>query len=244
MAPVSGKGARSEADDATRGSAVKLAAEVPSRLLTLRDHLAARRARLGVADFGRFTLLATYALLLAELGELGLQNLASRALVAGTHSLRSLARARLLASALLTLVALAAIAAGARRLAVRLSGGSAGSVSDASALALLVGWYGLSGWGEFLGVALRCRGARLHEALLLVVLRAGGARGWRRAALAPAAACVAWRSRSAVSPLPALVLGAWCCCAARRSRLPRRAAAAREVLREPRRSPSTEGCCC
>ena len=38
---------------------------------------------------------SVYALLLAELGELGLQALASRALVAGTLSLESLVRARL-----------------------------------------------------------------------------------------------------------------------------------------------------
>ena len=82
-----------EARDATRGSAIKLAAEVASRLLGLATTLLLIRG-LGASDFGAFGRLSVIALLLAELGELGLQTLASRALVAGTLSLRSLVRAR------------------------------------------------------------------------------------------------------------------------------------------------------
>ncbi len=45
---------------------------------------------------------------------------------------------------------------------------------DLGVLALLALYFALSGWGEFLGVALRCRGARVQEGLVLLVLRAGG----------------------------------------------------------------------
>jgi O-antigen/teichoic acid export membrane protein len=106
MAPVSDMGARRAADDATRGSAIKLAAEVLSRLVTLATTFLLMRG-LGATGFGTFGTLAAYALLLAEIGELGLQNLASRALVDGTASLRSLLRARLVAAGLAAAVALA-----------------------------------------------------------------------------------------------------------------------------------------
>ena len=113
---------------------------------------------LGPSDFGAFGRLSLFALLLAELGELGLQTLASRALVAGTLSL---ARA-------------GAGAARARRAAwgVRRSP----RLGVAPVLAPLVLWFALSGWGEFLGVALRCRGRRVAEALLLLCLRGVRAR--------------------------------------------------------------------
>ena len=61
-----------EADDATRGSAVKLAAEVASRLLGLGTTLLLARA-LGVSDFGALGRLWYIALLLAELAEFGLR---------------------------------------------------------------------------------------------------------------------------------------------------------------------------
>src|SRR5512143_601189 len=157
-----------DADEATRGSAIKLAAEVASRLLTFATTALVGRG-LGAADFGRYTQLSVYAVLLAELGELGLQNLASRALVAGTHSLRALVRARRLLLVLVAAVSLAVVPL-APALAERLGG----EVPDGTALGLLVLWYALSGWGEFLGVALRCRGARRLEALLLLALRALG----------------------------------------------------------------------
>jgi O-antigen/teichoic acid export membrane protein len=175
----------SEADEATRGSAVKLAAEVASRLLTLATTLLLLRG-LGAEDFGRLGALQVYALLLAELGELGLQSLASRALVAGTVSLGSLVRARL---------ALAGLVAGLAAFAFPL----------APALSLLLGWFALSGWAEFLGVALRCRGARVGEALVLLVLRGGGLAA-AAAALALGAGLVGVAGALALSPLAALAL--------------------------------------
>jgi O-antigen/teichoic acid export membrane protein len=180
--PVRGSG---EAADATRGSAIKLGAEIGSRLLTLTTTLLLLRG-LGAEGFGRLGELQVYALILAEIGELGLQNLASRALVAGTISLRSFLRARL---ALLVLVT--AVAAAAAPLS--------------PALSLLLGWFALSGWGEFLGVALRCRRARAEEALVLLVLRGGGLLAVA-VALAQGAGVVGVAGALAISPLPALVL--------------------------------------
>jgi O-antigen/teichoic acid export membrane protein len=190
-----------EADDATRGSAVKLVAEVASRLLGLATTLLLLRG-LGASDFGLFGVSSVYALLLAELGELGLQALASRALVAGTLSLASLVRARVVLASLVTAVALVSIPL-APVIARRLGGGTV----DGPALACLVAWFALSGWGEFIGVALRCRRARRLEAGLLLVLR-GGALVFVAAALLLGTGLRGVSGALALSPLPALVLGA------------------------------------
>lgn len=177
-----------EAEDASRGSAIKLAAEALSRLLGLATTLLLIRG-LGATDFGQFGRLSLYALLLAELAELGLQTLASRALVAGTLSLRALVRARLL---LLAVVGGAALAC-------------AGLLPVLSPLVL---WFVLSGWGEFLGVALRCRGRRIAEALLLLCLRALGLVAAAVVLLAGSGIeALAWAL--VASTAPALLLGAW-----------------------------------
>jgi O-antigen/teichoic acid export membrane protein len=203
--------AGSEADEATRGSAVKLAAEVASRLLGLATTYLLLRG-LGAAEFGRFGLLSVCALLLAESGELGLQALASRALVAGTASLRSFVRARLLCTALVLAVALA-VAPGAPALAglatraAREIGSRQDLRLDGVPLALLIAWFALSGWGEFLGVALRCRGARAREALLLLTLRAAGL-AFAAAALVAGGGLLGVCAALAASPVPAIALGA------------------------------------
>jgi O-antigen/teichoic acid export membrane protein len=223
-APVTdeiGRSAR-EADDATRGSVVKLAAEVASRLLGLATTLLLLWG-LGASEFGVFGELSVYALLLAELGELGLQTLASRALVAGTHSLESLVRARLALVAVVAAVAFAAVPL-APAISRRLEGGPA----DGLALALLVTWFALSGWGEFLGVALRCRGARRLEAALLLVLR-GAALGFAALALLGGAGLRGVTLALALSPLPAIALGAM---ALRRSSASGPSVAPAAVLRE------------
>jgi O-antigen/teichoic acid export membrane protein len=188
-----------EADDATRGSAVKLAAEVASRLLGLGTTLLLARA-LGVSDFGALGRLWYIALLLAELAEFGLQATATRALVAGTFSLRALARARVVTSTLLAGAALVALPAS-----------QAGPMWVRGAVPVLVPlllFFVLAGWGEFLGVALRCRGARVEEALLLLVLRGGSLAG-AIVALAGGASLVGIAWCQAISPVPALALGAW-----------------------------------
>ena len=192
---------RSEADDATRGSAVKLAAEVLSRLLAAAMPFLVLR-RLGAAEFGRFGELSVMALLVAELGELGLQNLASRALVAGTATLGSFLRARLLASGLVSLAALGAVP-----LAPAHAGRAGLGSVDGIALALLIAWFALSGWAEFLGVALRCRHARRHEALVLLVLRSA-APAFVAAVLQGGAGLPGVCAALAVSPLPAIALAA------------------------------------
>jgi O-antigen/teichoic acid export membrane protein len=187
--PVTGQtaGGAREADDATRGSVIKLGAEVASRLLGLGTTLLLARA-LGVSDFGAFGRLWYVALILAEVAEFGLQATATRGLVAGTHSLRALARARLATSGLVAGAAVLALPA-------------------LPVLAPLVLFFVLAGWAEFLGVALRCRGARVEEALLLLLLRGGSLAGAAAAVLAGAGLSgLAWSQ--AASPVPALVLGA------------------------------------
>jgi O-antigen/teichoic acid export membrane protein len=187
-----------EADDATRGSAVKLAAEVASRLLGLGTTLLLARA-LGVSDFGALGRLWYVALLVAELAEFGLQATATRALVAGTFSLRALARARAVTSAVLLSAALVALPA---------SQAAPGGVREATAILVpLLLFFVLAGWGEFLGVALRCRGARGEEALLLLVLR-GGSLAAAAAAVLGGAGLVGIAWGQAISPVPALALAA------------------------------------
>lgn len=195
--------ARREADDATRGSAIKLAAEVASRLLTLATTVLIARG-LGVAGLGVFSRLWMLAPLVAEPAEFGLQATASRSLVAGDFSLRAFVRAR--ATTLVVMGAAVIVAC-------------FGPVADAleartpswlhlGVLAVLVLFFALSGWGEFLGVALRCRGARVQEAVVLLVLRASGL---LLAAAALAAGTGLWELAwaLALSPLPAVALGAW-----------------------------------
>jgi O-antigen/teichoic acid export membrane protein len=187
-----------EADDATRGSAIKLTAEVLSRLLGLGTTLLLARA-LGVSDFGALGRLWYVALLVAEFAEFGLQATATRGLVAGTHSLLSLARARLVTSGLVAGAAFLALPAALA--------GPAWARGAAPVLVPLVFYFVLAGWAEFLGVALRCRRARVEEAVLLLVLRGGSLAGAGAALLAGAGLeGLAWSQ--AASPLPALALGA------------------------------------
>jgi O-antigen/teichoic acid export membrane protein len=196
-APVFGD----EAADATRGSAIKLLAEVLSRLLTFATTVLIGRS-LGVSRFGEFAGLWALAPLVAELAELGLHATATRALVAGTLSWRSLVRARLVLLAGLGLLALVALPA-APLLEAR-----GPSWLDVPVLVLFVVYFALSGWGEFVGVALRCRGARVQEAVLLFVLRLGGL-ALTVLALSAGAALGGISGALALSPLPALALGAW-----------------------------------
>ncbi len=147
----------SEAALATRGSGIRLAAELGSRGFALTTSVLLA-AGLGVRSFGVFAAVSSVAVILAELGELGLQQTASRALVAGTFGLRAMVRARLVLSvALLAVAGLAPVLARADWRGV---------------LPPLILYFGLSGWSEFLGVALRARGHRVAEALVLLALRA------------------------------------------------------------------------
>jgi O-antigen/teichoic acid export membrane protein len=162
-----------EADDATRGSAIKLAAECAGRGVALVTALLVARG-LGVAGFGVFAAVSGVAVIAAEIADLGLQALAAQALVAGTVSLRALLQAKLRLTAIVVAAAVLAV------FAFPLFAG-------------LLLYYTFAGWSEFLGVALRARGRRLDEAgtilclrvaALVSVLAVGG--------LAPTPLAVAW----------------------------------------------------
>jgi O-antigen/teichoic acid export membrane protein len=156
----------SEADQASRGSAVKLAAELAGRLFSLAASFLLASG-LGVGPFGVFAAASGVAVILAEAADLGLQGTAVRALVARTLGLGSMLRAK----ALLT------VAVGAAGLlllaAVPVRDGLPAGLAPALLVPLLF-YYVLAGWTELLGVALRAQGRRLEEAAVILALRAGG----------------------------------------------------------------------
>jgi O-antigen/teichoic acid export membrane protein len=201
--PPPGPAATTEADDATRGSAIKLAAEVLSRLMTLGTTVLIARG-LGAAGFGAFGRLWILAPVVAEAAEFGLQATATRALVAGTLSWRSLVRAR---AAVFTVVIGAVLVVALGPLAAFLQERTSGEL-ELGVLAVLVLFFALSGWAEFFGVALRCRGARVAEGLLLLALRAGGL-VLAAAALAVGTGFGGLAGALLLSTLPALAFGAW-----------------------------------
>jgi O-antigen/teichoic acid export membrane protein len=205
VTPESTGGVRASAaaDDATRGSAIKLAAEIFTRLITFGTTVLIIN-ELGAGRWDVFGRLWFVAPLVAEGAEFGLQATASRALVAGTLSLRALARARV---ALFALVGTLVLAVVATPLAAQVES-RAPSWLQLGVLAILASYFALSGWGEFLGVALRCRGARVQEGLVLLVLRAGGL-ALAAAALAMGAGFAGLAGALALSTAPALALGAW-----------------------------------
>ncbi len=144
----------SGADEATKGSAIKLVTELLARLVGLATAFVISR-HFGVESFGVFGWFSVVAVVLAEAADLGLQGTASQALVARSLSWRAIVRAKLVISALVLLAAMAA-------------------VPFAPVLAPLVAFFTLAGWSEILGVALRARGDRLHESLVIFGLRLSG----------------------------------------------------------------------
>ncbi|MCM2254858.1 MAG: oligosaccharide flippase family protein [Vicinamibacteria bacterium] len=170
--------------EATRGSVVRLLAEAGSRALTFVTSLLLMRG-LGVDDFGDFAFLAALAVVAAELFDLGLHGTAQRALVAGDLSLRSMLRAKALLLAV----------AGALSLLL---------LPFAPVFGLLLLFFGASGWAEFVGVALRCRGLRGQEALVLWLAR-GGALVAVVIALERGAGLLGIAFAHALSPLAAIV---------------------------------------
>ena len=96
--------ARAEATDATRGSGVRLAAEIGGRALSVATSFLIA-VGLGVEAFGVYAALTGVAVILAEAGELGLQGTAQRALVARTFRLRDMVRTKLALGLLLVLAA-------------------------------------------------------------------------------------------------------------------------------------------
>lgn len=198
-------GAAQQASEATRGSAIKLAAEGLGRTLGIAASLLVARA-LGPADFGVYTVLAGVALIAAEFGEMGLQATASRALVAGSLPLRLFLRTRGFLGALLIGAALAFV------LSAPASGPSGDGVwstvaAEAALLLPFVLYFHLSGWSEFLGVSLRARSRPAGEGATILCFRGAGL----VAVLAVFAyggglRALAWGL--AASTLPAVLLGA------------------------------------
>jgi O-antigen/teichoic acid export membrane protein len=177
-----------EADAATRGSAIKLGAETLGRLIGMATAVAIVRV-LGPEEYGTFTTLSVGAVVAAEAADLGLQGTASQALVAGSLSLRSLGRVKLVISGLVLLAA--ALAAPFLPLFVP-----------------LLAFFTLAGWSEFLGVALRARGHAFLETVVILCLRAAGLVAVGAVMLmGPTLHRVAWGQ--ALSPLPPILLGAW-----------------------------------
>jgi len=145
-----------DAGEASRGSAIKLAADVAGRCLGLGTALLITRA-LTVGDLGRFEIAAALAVLAAEAADLGLSATSARDLVAGRVSIRAVLRAKLLLSAAAaTVLPVLVLAGGFEPLTIP-----------------LLAYFVLGGWAEWLGVVLRVRDRPLLEAITLLVLRAG-----------------------------------------------------------------------
>lgn len=169
----------SEAQEATRGSGIRLATEAVGRALSVVTTILIA-AGLGVRDFGTYAALSGMAVILAELGDLGLQGLAVPALVARRFRLAEMVRAKLVLSVGLALVAgvlplLASITSQGAHLLPDALGPTLDAAARGGAVLLpLVLYFGLAGWSEFLGVALRSAGRRGEEAAVILCLRAAG----------------------------------------------------------------------
>jgi O-antigen/teichoic acid export membrane protein len=143
-----------EAREASRGSAIKLAADVAGRFLSFGTTLLIARS-LTVAELGRFELASIAALIAAEAADLGLLATSGRELVTGRLSMRAVLRTKLLLSAAAALVLPALVLA-----------------CGLDALALpLIAYYALGGWTEWLGLVLRVRGRPVLEAVTLLIFR-------------------------------------------------------------------------
>jgi len=170
---------RHAADDASRGSAIKLFAELLGRLIALATTLLVARL-LGVADFGLFAVLSSVAVIVAELTDLGIQGIAVQALISGTLPLRALISTKLRLTAVL-LLAVAGLALAPQAAAALVSAAPASWRASLEPLARrlplvfpLVAYSALAGWAELLGLVLRVQGRRMHEAATIVTLRASG----------------------------------------------------------------------
>jgi len=170
---------RQAADEASRGSAIKLMAELLGRLIALATTLLVARL-LGVAEFGLFAVLSSVAVIVAEVTDLGIQGIAVQALVSGTIPLRALVatKLRLTAVLLLAVAGLALVPRGAASLLAALPGSWRLSLEPMARhlplLFPLVAYSSLAGWAELLGLVLRVQGRRVHEAVTIVTLRASG----------------------------------------------------------------------
>ena len=186
--PTNPPAARSEASEATRGSAIKLGTELVSRLLGFLTTPILTRG-LGVAAFGLFARHSVTAVIAAEAAEMGLQATASRALVARELPFGAMVRAKAILTAIVVLACLAGIPWG-------------------PVFVPLVLFFVLAGWSELLGVALRTRGHRLRESALILCLRIFGvALVWVALGRGLGLVGVSWAL--VASAVPSIALGAW-----------------------------------
>ena len=186
--PTNPPAARSEASEATRGSAIKLGTELFSRLLGFLTTPILTRG-LGVTAFGLFARHSVTAVIAAEAAELGLQATASRALVARELPFGAMVRAKAILTAIVVLACLAGIPWG-------------------PVFVPLVLFFVLAGWSELLGVALRTRGHRLRESALILCLRIFGvALVWVALGRGLGLVGVSWAL--VASAVPSIALGAW-----------------------------------
>ena len=176
--PAARSGPPSAADDASRGSAIKLGAELVGRLLAVATTLLVARV-LGVSDFGLFAVLSGLAVLVAELSDLGLQGIAVQSIVSGALPLSALvaAKARLTAGLLVvTTLAFfpAALSWSGALLPQTWRGSWQAGLQHGPLLFPLVVYSATANWVELLGIALRVRGRRALEAATIVTFRATG----------------------------------------------------------------------
>jgi O-antigen/teichoic acid export membrane protein len=176
--PADRSGLRSPADDASRGSAIKLGAELLGRLLAVATTLLVARV-LGVADFGLFAVLSGVAVLVAELSDLGLQGIAVQSIVSGALPLSALVAAKARLTAGLLVAAALALFPAALSWSAALAPEAWRPSWDAALrqgplLFPLVVYSATANWVELLGIALRVRGRRALEAATIVSFRAAG----------------------------------------------------------------------
>lgn len=180
---------------ATRGSAIKLTAELFGRAMSVCTFKLLADG-LGRDGFGEFSVLTVCAVVLAETGELGLQGLASQALVTRELALRSILRAKGLAATIGLIVC-------------GLSVVLAPLVGLSAVIGVLVLYFLAAGWSELAGVALRARGRATAEAFLILCLRAFGLLAvWIVLGMATVSVANVALAHL-VSTLPALAVGAW-----------------------------------
>lgn len=188
--------APSSTEDASYGSALRLGAEVSSRLLGLGAQVIIART-LGLAGYGEYAALGAVATVAAAGADLGLLGLASRDVVTGGVRLDDLSRTRLRPSLAVLALALAV-------------------APTSTTLALLLLAMLLTGWVEFLGAGLRSLGRRDLEATLLVLQRGAllvavawlaphgptpaGVAAVHAAAAVPVALLAAWMARRVEPP--------------------------------------------
>ncbi|MBK5257241.1 MAG: polysaccharide biosynthesis C-terminal domain-containing protein [Vicinamibacteria bacterium] len=147
------------AGDASRGSAVRLAAEIVVRLSSIVATLWLTRT-LGVAAFGQFVVALSIGLMIAELCDLGLNAIVVPLVVRSPRNLGTIFRMKAAMSGFTLLMSLILIPLSAR-------------VSGVAPLLLglcTIHFLGAS-WIEVTGTALRAVGRRVDEALLLFTFR-------------------------------------------------------------------------